>query len=222
MALLLAAHNTYVHERHAGLESSNLLQYGEFSPVLELEQFNVEFGLLRAPVQYKSANQCLSRVNDLCRVCSTRAEQSRYVLGVLGVLLISSGVLGRSGVSLSSGGLRRSSLSCAIAIVSTDWNCALAAMRAAIIDLIGRARPKLNNSIDSYLEQHCTFERQKYQFAFEVRCLFKVQGKTVGSTSSVEFSRFADFLRSCCLFCIIHPHIFKLNIVIIFRQYYLV
>lgn len=42
--------NTYVHEGHAGLESSNLLQYGEFSSVLELEQFNVEFRLLRTPV----------------------------------------------------------------------------------------------------------------------------------------------------------------------------
>jgi hypothetical protein len=43
-------YDTYVHEGHAGLESSNLLQYGEFSSVLELEQFNVEFRLLRTPV----------------------------------------------------------------------------------------------------------------------------------------------------------------------------
>jgi hypothetical protein len=69
-------YDTYVHEGHAGLESSNLLQYGEFSSVLELEQFNVEFRLLRTPGtnvpnQYLRTIQldicaCLKHVNRLC------------------------------------------------------------------------------------------------------------------------------------------------------------
>lgn len=105
--------NTYVHEGHAGLESSNLLQYGEFSSVLELEQFNVEFRLLRTPVTNDLSVHCTHSMHRGLRdihVC--HVHRLRYVLGILGVLLLSSGVLGRSGISLRSLRGNRGSLSC--------------------------------------------------------------------------------------------------------------